>query len=68
MSRIEVTIGNATADISSIADAETPDGVFAHYNPRDLMDATASALLAINTPQSVAWARELYVLTSGRKA
>jgi hypothetical protein len=65
VSRIEVTVGNATVDVTSIGDSETPHGTFPHYQPRDVLDAAAAALLAINTPQSVAWARGLYELTKG---
>jgi hypothetical protein len=65
MSKIEITVGNATVDVQSVVDVEEPNGTFPHYVPRDLMDATAAALLAINTSQSVAWAHGIYELTKG---
>jgi hypothetical protein len=64
VSGIEITVGNATVDISPVAVIERPAGSTCQYLPRDLMDATAATLLAINTPQSVSWAHKLYEMTA----
>jgi hypothetical protein len=63
MSRISVNHGSANVDLVPL-ETRTIRGVSLSYTPRDLMDATASALLAVNTPQSVAWAHALYKLTA----
>lgn len=64
MSGIEIAVGDARAEIASVGDAVTPSGTFPHYNPRDLLDATAAALLAINTPQAIKWAHGIYEMTA----
>jgi hypothetical protein len=64
VSGIEITVGNATTEIVPVAEVQKETGVTCVYNPRDLMDATAATLLAINTPQSVSWAHKLYEMTA----
>lgn len=65
MSHIEIEVGEARVVLGSEVDSATTHGTTPHYRARDLMDATATALLAVNDPQSVAWAHALFDLTKG---
>lgn len=67
MSSIRVEHGTATVELTSmhdavhtVAESHALGGVFPHYAPRDLADATCAALLAINTPQAVDLAGVIY--------
>ena len=65
MSHIEVTVGEATVTMQAVTEARTASGAtFPHYDPLALLDATAGALLAVNTPQSVEWAHGIYRMTA----
>ena len=63
MSAIRVAVGEAVVELDA-RDSIGPRGITPRYSPRDLMDATASALLAVNTPDAVRWAHALYELTA----
>ncbi|MCW2899959.1 MAG: hypothetical protein JWO67_2224 [Streptosporangiaceae bacterium] len=65
MSVIRVRNGSATAELDSMYDRLDKYGVNPSYNPHDLMDATAAALLAVNTPQAIRWAGEIYRIANG---
>jgi hypothetical protein len=56
---IRIELGRATVELGAYESVDE-HGAFAHYEPRDLVSATAAALLAVNTPQAVLWAHELY--------
>lgn len=65
MSQIKVEHGRATVTLEGIeTSVGSSRGATVAYLPRDLMDATAAALLAVNTPQAVAWANGIFSLTS----
>lgn len=65
MSKIQIEHGSAEVTLEG-TEIHQAAGMVARvdYAPRDLMDATAAALLAVNTPQTVAWADALYRLTA----
>jgi hypothetical protein len=63
VSSIRVAVGTAVVELDAV-DRQQAAGTFPSYSPRDLVDATASALLAVNTPDAVRWAHALYELTA----
>lgn len=65
MSKIQIEHGTAEVTLDGIEMRTASGSTDVTYAPRDLMDATAAALLAVNTPQTVAWADALYRLTAG---
>lgn len=70
MSQITIKHGYAEITLESAGSTRQAGsrGTTADYLPRDLMDATAAALLAVNTPQSVGWAHEIFRMTAGTQA
>jgi hypothetical protein len=66
MSQIRVEHGQAEVILGGVeTSVGSSQGVIVTYTPRDLMDATAATLLAVNTPQAVGWAHEIFRLTGG---
>lgn len=67
MSQIRIEHGSAEVTLEAVATTRTASGeeTSVSYLPLDLMDATAAALLAANTPQSVSWAHEIFRMTAG---
>jgi hypothetical protein len=63
MSQIHIEHGTAEVTATGVEMSKVSGEMFVSYLPRDLMDATAAALLAVNTPQAVTWAHEIFKLT-----
>lgn len=61
---IRIEHGQAEVSLDGVTLTQAGSGSSTvHYAPRDLMDATATALLAVNTPQAIAWADAIFRLT-----
>ena len=66
MSRIRIDHGTASVEVESTADTlqDAARSVSARYRPVDVLDAACAALLAMNTPDAVRLAQEVYRLTA----
>jgi hypothetical protein len=63
VSAIRVTVGSASVELEA-HDRMRVDRTVPFYAPRDLVEATASALLAVDTDDAVRWARALWELVT----
>jgi hypothetical protein len=63
VSAIRVTVRSASVELEA-HDRTRVDRTVPFYAPRDLVEATAQALLAVDTEQAVEWARALRELTA----
>lgn len=65
---IRISHGTAAVELEPVAEVTLTQhqGTRVSYEPRDVLDAAATALLAVNTPDAAAWADTIYRLAAGQ--